>query len=133
MSSYAWEIGMPSTYFDDPTGLSPRNISSASDFFALARYLYKLRPDILAITKYPTYSLSTTTERGGHELQSTHPFVNDPNFIGGKTGRTPQARETMLTMMMVKNRPIAFIVLSSEDRRSDTQYLINEVKRILPN
>ena len=133
MSSYAWEIGMPSTYFADPSGLSPQNVSSASDFFALARYLFNLRPDILTITKTPKFTLATTTEHGYREINSTHPFVNEANFLGGKTGRTPQARDTMLTILDIKNIPIAFIVLGSEDRKKDTLYLINQVNSIIGN
>lgn len=131
MSSYAWEIGMPATYFDDPSGISPLNMSSASDFFALARYLYKMRPDILSITKTAKYTLATTTTHGYHEIVSTHPFVNEPNFLGGKTGKTPQARDTMLTILNINNTPIAFIVLGSEDRKKDTLYLIEQVRKIL--
>ncbi len=133
MSSYAWEIGMPATYFADPSGLSPQNVSSASDFFALARYLFNMRPDILTITKTPKFTLATTTEHGYREINSTHPFVNEANFLGGKTGRTPQARDTMLTILNIKNIPIAFIVLGSEDRKKDTLYLINQVNSIIGN
>jgi D-alanyl-D-alanine carboxypeptidase len=131
MSSYAWEIGMPSTYFADPSGISPQNISSAKDFFTLAKYLYKFRPDILNITKTSKYILATTTEHGYHEINSTHPFVNDPNFLGGKTGRTPQAGDTMLTILNIKDSPIAFVVLGSKDRKKDTLYLISELNKIL--
>ncbi len=131
MSSYAWEIGMPATYFADPSGLSPQNMSSASDFFALARYLFNMRPDILTITKTPKFTLATTTEHGYREVNSTHPFVNEPNFLGGKTGKTPQARDTMLTILSINNIPVAFIVLGSEDRKKDTLYLVEQVKNII--
>lgn len=131
MSSYAWEIGMSSTYFADPSGISPMNISSASDFFILAKYLYNLRPEILEITKTSKYIIATTTNHGYHEINSTHPFVNQPNFLGGKTGKTPQAGETMLTILNIKNIPIAFIVLGSTNRNKDTLYLIGEVNKIL--
>ena len=131
MSSYAWEIGMPSTYFADPSGISPMNISSANDFFTLAKYLYNLRPEILEITKTSKYIIATTTNHSYHEINSTHPFVNQPNFLGGKTGKTPQAGETMLTILNIKNIPIAFIVLGSTNRNKDTLYLIGEVNKIL--
>ena len=131
MSSYAWEIGMPSTYFADPSGISPMNISSANDFFILAKYLYNLRPEILDITKTSKYIIATTTNHNYREINSTHPFVNNPNFLGGKTGRTPQAGETMLTILNIKNTPIAFIVLGSTNRNKDTLYLIGEVNKIL--
>lgn len=131
MSSYAWEIGMPSTYFADPSGISPLNISSASDFFALAKYLYKLRPDILKITKMDKVIMATTTEHGYHEIVSTHPFIYYPSYLGGKTGRTPQAKDTMLSILKIKDQPIAIIVLGSDNRKADSDYLIKETEKLL--
>jgi D-alanyl-D-alanine carboxypeptidase len=131
MSSYAWEIGMPATYFADPSGISPMNISTAKDFFALAQYLYKRRPDILTITKTPNIDLATTTEHDFHHIVSTHPFVGYSNFLGGKTGRTPQAKDTMLTILSIRNIPVAFVVLGSENRKTDTEYLIKQADFML--
>ena len=131
MSSYAWEIGMPATYFADPSGISPLNISSASDFIALAKYLYKLRPDILKITKMDKVIMSTTTEHGYHEIVSTHPFIYYPSYLGGKTGRTPQAKDTMLSILKIKDQPIAIIVLGSDNRKADSDYLIKETEKLL--
>jgi D-alanyl-D-alanine carboxypeptidase len=130
MSSYAWEVGMPKTFFADPSGIDPNNQSSAEDFFALARYLYKSRSEILAITRMDKTFLGTTTDHNYHDFVNTHPFVNDQNFIGGKTGRTPQALETMLTIIKINDKPIAVIVLGSEigSRASDTRILIDRVK-----
>ena len=131
MSSYAWEIGMPDTYFADPSGISPYNASTAFDFFALARYLYKSRPDILDITKTAKMELATTTEHGYYQFTSIHPFVYNSTFIGGKTGHTKEAKDTMLSIFMVKNQPIAIIVLSSDDRRKDTSYLLGKVQGLI--
>lgn len=131
MSSYAWEIGMPATFFADPSGISPLNQSTASDFFALARYLYSSRPDILAITRTASTSVATTTDHGAHIFASIHPFVADPAFLGGKTGHTPEARDTMLTIMKIGGQPIAIIVLSSDDRKKDTAVLIGEIEKDL--
>lgn len=131
MSSYAWEIGMQSTFFADPSGLNPLNISSAKDFFALAKYLYNSRSDILSITRNSEIIIATTTKHGSYTFISTHPFVNYPGFLGGKTGRTNAAKETMLTILTIKDKPIAIIVLGSENRRKDTQYLIELITRVL--
>jgi D-alanyl-D-alanine endopeptidase (penicillin-binding protein 7) len=132
MSGYAWEVGMPSTYFADPSGLDPRNAASARDFFALAQYLYSSRPEILSITRTPYVAVATTTDHGAHEFKSIHPFVTDPRFIGGKTGRTPQAGDTMLTIMNIENKPIAIIVLGShyDGRAADTRILISRVEQL---
>lgn len=131
MSSYAWELGMESTYFADPSGINPSNISSAKDFFALAKYLYKNRPDILSITREKQVILATTTSHGYYIFNNIHPFVNHPDFIGGKTGHTKQAKDTLLTMISIEQKPIAIIVLSSDNRKKDTQYLIEKTQKIL--
>lgn len=132
MSSYAWEVGMPTAYFADPSGVNPHNVASAQDLFALAKYLYKYRPDILAITRTASTSIATTTDHGSHDFVSIHPFVNTPGFIGGKTGRTPEAGDTMMTIMNIGGQPIAFIVLGSryDGRADDTQMLIDMVKKL---
>jgi D-alanyl-D-alanine carboxypeptidase len=133
MSSYAWEVGMPSSFFADASGLSPQNAASARDLFALSQYLYNSRQEILAITRQPSASVGTTSDHGAHLFMSTHPFVFHPDFIGGKTGRTPEAGETMLTMMKISNRPIAVIVLGSEygAREGDTQVLLDSVRKLI--
>ncbi len=130
MSSYAWEIGMPGSFFADASGLNPQNAASAEDLLALAKYLYISRPDILSITRTPSITIATTSDHGSHEVVSTHPFVNDPDFIGGKTGRTPQAGETMMTIMRVKNKPVAIIVLGSQfgGREGDTRALLQKIQ-----
>jgi D-alanyl-D-alanine endopeptidase (penicillin-binding protein 7) len=132
MSATAWEVNMPTAYFADPTGLSPHNEASANDIFALARYLYKYRPDILAITRIPHIDVATTTDHGAHNFDSIHPFVKDPRFIGGKTGRTPEAGETMLTLLRINDQPIAFIVMHSSYgyRASDTDLLIKKFEAL---
>ena len=128
MTSYAWEVGMPSTFFADPSGINPRNQSTASDFFALARYLYKYRPDILAITRIPRISVATTTDHMAHDFISIHPFVSDPAFLGGKTGHTPEAGDTMLTIMKIAGQPVAIVILGADsgNRERDTRLLISK-------
>jgi D-alanyl-D-alanine carboxypeptidase len=119
---------MPKTYFADSFGVSSNNVATAEDIFALAQYLYRYRPDILTLTRNSSSTMATTTDHGSHIITSTHPFVNDSRFIGGKTGRTPAAGETMLTILRINERPIAFIVLGSGigNRASDTRSLINK-------
>jgi D-alanyl-D-alanine carboxypeptidase len=132
MSSYAWEIGMPHAFFADPTGLSDRNAGTAVDFFALARYLYLDRPDILAITRTVRASVATTTSHNAHEFVNIHPFVNDKRFLGGKTGHTVAALDTMLTIMNIAGHPIAIIILRSYGERArDTSLLIDRVSTML--
>jgi D-alanyl-D-alanine carboxypeptidase len=104
-------------------------VSSALDILSLAKYLYDFRPDILALTRTVSMSVATTTSHGMHDFVSIHPFISDPRFIGGKTGRTIAAGETMLTILRISDHPIAFIVLGSDfgARENDTRLLLNSV------
>jgi D-alanyl-D-alanine carboxypeptidase len=133
MSSYAWELGMSKTYFADASGLSPKNKASAEDLFSLAKYLYVYRPDILEITRVSKTEVSTTTEpnHGSHVFTSTHPFIHEKGFIGGKTGRTFEAGETMMTILDIKGRKFVFIVLGSQYgyREKDTRLLIAKLNK----
>ncbi len=133
MRSYSWEVGMPTAFFADASGLSPDNAASAQDLFALSQYLYNSRADILEITRTPHAEVATSSDHGFHSFDSIHPFVLDPNFIGGKTGRTPEAGETMLTIMKVKNRVVAIVVLGSMmgGREGDTRMLLDKVETLI--
>jgi D-alanyl-D-alanine carboxypeptidase len=134
MSSYAWEVGMPTAFFADPSGIDPGNHASAADMLALARYLYIYRPDILALTHIARAEVSTTSLHGGHDFNNIHPFINDPRFIGGKTGRTPEAGETMMTILRIGGQAVAFIVMGSDygRREADTNLLIQKFETSNP-
>ncbi len=133
MSSYSLEIGMLNTSFADPSGLSSYNRSTAKDLFTLAKYLYDYRPDILALTRTYITGVATTTDHGSHIFSSIHPFANDPRFIGGKTGRTTAAGETMMTILNINGQSIVFIVLGSDigTREHDTRLLIDKVSGLI--
>lgn len=136
MNSFAKEIGMSSTSFEDPSGLSPENKSNAKDLFILAQYLYKNREDIIGITKNQDYYLASTSVRLEHELKNINPFSAEPNFLGGKTGRTNEAKETMISMFMYKHNndsyPIVIIILRSDfnQREADSRLLLEQFNKL---
>ncbi len=129
MFGYAREIGMNSTRFLDSSGLDSGNVASAQDIFTLAKYIYNHRPDLLTITRNRDISFATTTEHGSHTFFSTNAYVYNSDFIGGKTGRSNAAGETMLTMLNIHDKKVAIIVLGSEPgrREQDTRKLIDSL------
>lgn len=48
-------MGLLDTSFDDPSGLSPFNISTAKDLFKLAKYIYKNKTQIIDIALLDSY------------------------------------------------------------------------------
>ncbi len=132
MNAFAQEIGMSNTSFKDPSGLSSGNISNANDLFILAKYLYRSEPDILRISRVQQIDIATTTTHGSNSLININPFVTYPEFIGGKTGRTNEAKEAMVTLFDKKignkRYPIAVIILRSDfgEREINTEKLLGQ-------
>lgn len=132
MNSLALEIGMQKTSFKDASGLNPGNISTAKDLFALAQYFYKYEKELLEVTRQKTFELATTTAHGSHRFLSINPFVFYKPFIGGKTGRTDEAHESMVSLFNVEKNskiyPVAVIILRSNfgEREIDTEKILDK-------
>ena len=127
MNEKASLIGMDNTLFEDPSGLTPHNISTTHDLFQLAQYLYKKRPEILEITK---------TERQatlGTVWSNNSKFLGNKGYLGGKTGFTNAAKQTLVSMFSIplsnkERRNIAIIMLQSPDRFNDVQKILTYMK-----
>lgn len=132
MNSFVRELGMNSTSFRDASGLSPYNVSNTEDLLILSKYLYNNRKDILSLSRTAEIEIASSSSRSTHVFHTINPFVGDPNFIGGKTGRTDEARESMISIFSyaLGNRtyPIAIIVLRSDfsTREVDSSILFEQ-------
>lgn len=136
MNSLAKEIGMDSTSFKDASGLSPSNVSNSNDLFILARYIYNNEKKLLDITKQKEMILATTTDHGYHQFISINPFVPYEPFIGGKTGRTNEAKESMISLFNYRVNtissstiPVAVVILRSDfgEREIDTEKILEKL------
>lgn len=136
MNAFVAGLGMNSTSFKDASGLNPGNDSNARDLFLLSRYIYAKEMPLLNLTRQTTYSVATTTDHGAHTWHTINPFPLDPHFLGGKTGRTTEAKESMISFFRFvdsTNRiyPVAIIVLRSDFsvREVDSSYLFSQFIR----
>lgn len=124
MNQKATELGMESTYFEDPSGLSPNNVSSAEDLLKLIDYTHKNHSFLLEITKLKEYKF------GRFSWFNRNSLVNMKYYAGGKNGYTDEANRTLVSLFdlplsELKNRPIVLVLLGSENRQADTKNLIN--------
>ncbi len=132
MNELTKEIEMNSTYFVDASGLSPQNVSKTSDLFKLAQYLYKNEKDILEISRTKEISMPKTDEHESHNFININPYSNYNGFIGGKTGRTEWAKESMISLFNQNiqdvNFPLAIIILRSDigQREINTEKLLGK-------
>jgi D-alanyl-D-alanine endopeptidase (penicillin-binding protein 7) len=125
MNQRAQAWGMTSTYFDDPSGLSSANQSSASDLMTLAQHIYKDYPQVLAITRTPETTITNLNSGKTYDVKSINNFAGETNFIGGKTGYTNEAEDNLLSIFSYHGNPVLVIVLGVTDRFGDTTKLLN--------
>ena len=120
-------ILMKQTTFTDPSGFDSENVSTSKDLFYLARYIFKNRSPILDITKKKkVLSFGENISFDIDKLWNKNVFIIDPTFIGGKTGYISEAKNTAVFLFKFHDekgaeRNIAFILLKSENIKTDTQ------------
>lgn len=101
MNEKAKEIGLPNTYFTDPHGLSKDSVSSARDFAILTEYSILHYPEIWKILGKRQSIIKGYA--GGEEIvhiaNNTNTLINEDCVLGGKTGYTEEAGDTMMLAM----------------------------------
>jgi D-alanyl-D-alanine carboxypeptidase len=119
---------MTGTVYADVHGLDAKSRSTAKDLAKLLAYIYKKHPEILAMTKNNDFWLPN---RQGVWLkfQNMNYFYNVPEFVGGKTGYSPDARQTFAAIFNIGKKPVAIVMLHSTNLEADTFKIIGKLKK----
>lgn len=130
MNMIAENLKMSSTHFEDPSGLSSGNQSSASDMFRLVGYLRTNNQDILDITAKRSFVNKK------HNWSNISQFLGDDGYIGGKSGYTDAAKQTVVSLFNLPLgqsglRPIAITLLGSQDRHRDVENIVRYLKKYI--
>lgn len=130
MNETAQKIGLFNTSFTDPAGLDAGNVSTAEDLVKLAKYLLNNYPQVWQISSLNNYRLLTPQGKLHHELLNTNELLGEiPDIVGGKTGKTLEAKGCLL--IIVKNPQdqdiLIYVLLGSSDRFGEMRNLINWV------
>jgi len=128
MNQKAKELGMKNTFFSDTHGLSLANRSTTADLSKLVAYVYEQHPEILHITRDNNFWLPDATGRL-LKFQNVNNFYPLRQFIGGKTGYLPQAKQTLVSVFRVNEESIAIILLYSDNRQADTFTILNRLRK----
>jgi D-alanyl-D-alanine carboxypeptidase len=125
MNKKAQELGMENTFFAEPTGLSPKNISTADDLIKLAKYILKDHREIAQISKtkeynLPDYGLLTNTDQLLGEIEG---------IVGGKTGFTIEAKGCLILILksFEKDNYLVYVILGADDKFSEMKKMIDWV------
>lgn len=127
MNQHAKDIGMENTNFNDPSGLSAKNSSTAEDLFSMAHYLFTKHRTVFNITNLERYSAE------GRTWVNANRFSRRDDYLGGKTGYTDAAHRTGVFIFSspIANgeiRNIAIALLKTDDRVSDINRILDYVK-----
>ncbi|MCK9497282.1 MAG: L,D-transpeptidase family protein [Candidatus Colwellbacteria bacterium] len=131
MNRKASSIGMLHTEFADPSGIDKENKSTCMDLFNLSKYIFNNRSFIFKISA-GRMEKSAYGEPSFKNLSNFNLFSENQAFIGGKVGKTTAAKETFLGVFNLdfseEKRPIAIIILGSNDVYSDTVKVLDWLK-----
>ncbi|CAH2925895.1 MAG: Murein-DD-endopeptidase (EC [uncultured Paraburkholderia sp.] len=117
MNAKARQLGMTDTHFENPTGLTSQNVSSAHDLVKMvnAAYQYPL------IRKFSTdHSYEVYTSKRTLAYNSTNALVRNPTWDIGlqKTGFINEAGECLVMQANIHGRPMVMVLLDSSGKYS---------------
>jgi len=124
----ALSLGMTDSVFHDGSGLSELNVSTANDLFKLIVYIFKEHPDIFSWTRMPHFLVQPTNEPSNKTLYNIDPFVNDKDFLGGKTGTHDAAKENFAGIFSFGKYRIGVVILGSTNRAKELPFLFDWVR-----
>jgi D-alanyl-D-alanine carboxypeptidase len=130
MNEKARAVGMLTTHFSDPAGSESGDTATPEDLFALAKYIYYNRSFLFRLA---AGHLEDSAYGFSHfaNLQNFNDFSGDERFVGGKVGETSSAGQTALYVFNLpigdSVRPVAIILLGSNDRASDARQVLDYI------
>jgi serine-type D-Ala-D-Ala carboxypeptidase (penicillin-binding protein 5/6) len=129
MNSKAELLGMKDTKYVNPTGLdedSGDSYSSAYDLSLLTRYLIRNYPETVEISSTYHMLLPQTETHQDYDMYSgINLLTTYPGVVGFKTGYTPEAGLTLITLARKDGREVIGVILGSEDRRDEAKELLD--------
>lgn len=129
MNKKAAQVGMRDSLFINPSGLEEDNrqqYSSAYDVALISRYLIKYFPHVLDISSTPHIYIAQTDTHQDYDMYSgINLLTTYPGVMGLKTGYTPEAGLTLVTLAKRDNHKILGVLLNSENRREEAKELLD--------
>ncbi|MEA3463973.1 MAG: RlpA-like double-psi beta-barrel domain-containing protein [Patescibacteria group bacterium] len=129
MNKLTADWGANSTYFVEPTGLSPKNISSAADYAIISKEVFK-HPIIQKASTITEYKFFTINTKKFHRIRNTNKLIktNHFNITGSKTGYLNEAGYCLITRSKANNHEqIIAITLGANTRNAS----FTETKELL--
>ncbi len=113
--------GATSTHFEEPTGLSPKNVSSAHDYAIIADEVLN-NPIIRKTSTMTEYRFTTRNTKKLHIVRNTDNLLLSPDFkiTGSKTGYLDEAGHCLMIGAQAKNGDQIIVVTLGEKTKDDS-------------
>jgi D-alanyl-D-alanine endopeptidase (penicillin-binding protein 7) len=117
MNAKAKQLGMVDTHFENPTGLTSQNVSSARDLVKMVNAAYQY-PMIRRFSTDRSYEVNTGKRNIAYN--STNALVRNPTWDIGlqKTGFINEAGECLVMQATIHGRPLIIVLLDSAGKYS---------------
>ncbi|MCL5784189.1 MAG: D-alanyl-D-alanine carboxypeptidase [Patescibacteria group bacterium] len=129
MNDKAKQLGMNDTFYANPTGLDEdtnNSYSTAYDLALLTRFLIRYFPQVVDISSQSHIYLPQTENHQDYDMYSgINLLTTYPGVVGFKTGYTPEAGLTLITLARKDDQEVVGVLLGSEDRRDEARELLD--------
>ncbi|MCL4365606.1 hypothetical protein M1437_00040, partial [Patescibacteria group bacterium] len=129
MNEKAKQLGMKDTYYANPTGLDEdtnNSYSTVYDLAILTRFLVRRYPQVVNISSSEHIYLPQTETHQDYDMYSgINLLTTYPGVVGFKTGYTPEAGLTLITLVRKDGQEIVGVLLGSEDRRDEAREILD--------
>jgi len=115
MNLKAHNLGMLQSFFVEPTGLDPQNISSAQDVITLIQVSFN-QPEIVNVTSKLLYSFDIINVPRSYTVENTNLLLKSYlRVMAGKTGYLDEAGYCLTSLIKgTKEQEIYLVVLGSD-------------------
>lgn len=128
MNAKAVTLNMAESAFADPTGLNPKNVSTAEDLLKLASYIFQ-REEVRQATSIPSYTFIIPNTEEERTVKGTnkfliHSFLNETPYkiVAAKTGYTEEAGFCLIQETSYEGKgSVIAVVLGANDEQSRAQ------------
>jgi serine-type D-Ala-D-Ala carboxypeptidase (penicillin-binding protein 5/6) len=137
MNTKAISLGMNDTLFINPSGLEEDDpekgegvlkphYSTAYDVALMSRYLIRRWPEVIKITSSDHIFLPKTEKHQDYDMYSgINLLTTYEGVLGLKTGFTPEAGLTLVSLARREDKEMIVVLLGSESRREDAKLLLD--------
>lgn len=129
MNDKAKQLGLKNTHFANPTGLDEdtgNSYSTVYDLAILTRYLIRRYPQVVEISQSEHIYLPRTEDHQDYDMYSgINLLTTYLGVVGFKTGYTPEAGLTLITLAQKSGHEVIGVLLGSGSRRDEARELLD--------